>query len=164
MNTGQMMLTIGAMALLSITTLRMNSHFVHSGVSLDETKFSVLAVSLASSMLEEANSKAFDEYTTESAVTSTTSLSAVLGKETGETTSDTFDDCDDYNNYVDSVLNIPSAKFYIKCKVSYINSDAPDTDLSSGKTWHKKITVMVTSPSMTDTVKLSSIFSYWYYR
>jgi hypothetical protein len=164
MNTGQMMLTIGAMAILSMTTLRVNSHFVHSGVSLDQTKFAVLAVSLASSRLEEANSKAFDENTTESAITSSAGLSASIGKDAGETTADTFDDCDDFNNYVDSVSNIPSAKFYIKCKVAYINPAAPDVDVTASKTLHKRITVLVTSPSMTDTVKLSSIFSYWYYR
>lgn len=162
MNTGQIMLTIGAMTLLSLTTIRVNTHFVNSGVSLDETKFSVLAVSLASSLLEEANSKAFDENTTENAVTSTYSLSAI-GKDYGELTSDAFDDCDDYHNYRDSVVNIPSAKFYIKCLVNYVNETTPDVS-SSTATWHKKITVLVTSPSMTDTVRMSTIFSYWYYR
>jgi hypothetical protein len=162
MNTGQIMLTIGAMTLLSLTTMRVNKHFVASGVSLDETKFSVLAVSLASSLLEEANSKAFDENTTENAVTSLASLSA-LKKDNGETYSDSFDDCDDYNNYVDSVVNIPSAKFYIKCLLNYVDVATPDVS-SGSATWHKKITVLVASPSMTDTVKMSSVFSYWYYR
>jgi hypothetical protein len=162
MNTGQIMLTVGAMAILSMTTLRVNRNFVDSGVSLDETKFAVLAVSLASSTLEEANSKSFDEKTTEDAVTGETYLSTI-GKDNGETNPDNFDDCDDYDNYRDSVLNIPSAKFYIKCTVNYVSPATPDIN-STAKTYHKRITIFVTSPSMSDTIKMSSIYSYWYYR
>ena len=155
------MLTMGAMVILSLTMLRVNKSFVTSAASLDESKFSVLALSLASSVIEEAHSKAYDESTVEDAANTVDLFSSSLGPD-NESYAE-FDDCDDYNGYQKTISNIPSADFNIYCTVTYVNPSAPDVNAAT-KTWNKKITVMVTSPSMKDTVRVSSIFSYWYFR
>ena len=60
MNTGQMMITIAAMMLLTVVILRVNTNFFNTSNLMYETKFGVMAVSLGTSIIEEASSKAFD--------------------------------------------------------------------------------------------------------
>lgn len=164
MNTGQMMLTVGAMILLSMIILNTNRNYLNNTIFMQETKYGVLATSLATSIVEKANSLSFDEATTGAAVGNTNSLTAanVLGHETGETYL-TFDDFDDFNGFSFVDTTEMSAIFNISCIVTYVNENQLDGTTNS-KTWHKKITVTVTSDSMTDIVRLSSIFSYWFFR
>jgi hypothetical protein len=167
MNTGQMLLTLGALMLLSVMVLRVNNNVVNTNSVLLDTKFGVLAVSLATSIVEEANKKAFDAVTDGDAITDVNLLTAAYGL--GPNASEfypNFNDFDDFNNYTRYVTNIPSAEFKIVCKVNYVNPSNLD-GTSSIRTWHKKITVFVTSHSMNnekDTVKVSSIYSYWFFR
>ncbi|MDX1700069.1 MAG: hypothetical protein R3250_05590, partial [Melioribacteraceae bacterium] len=62
-----------------------------------------------------------------------------------------------------------SAEFNLKSTVEYVKPNNPDV-ISSTPTWHKKITVYITSNSLIneegvqDTVVLSSVFSYWHFR
>lgn len=161
MNTGQMLLALGALALLSFLVLRVNSTQITSLDDMQNTKYGLLAVSLATSVLEDANRRAFDNNTINKAVTVLDSLTpkGSLGPETGETY-DTFDDIDDYNNYtrLDSTSKV--AAYRINCKVEYVDTTNPNQAAGTA-TWHKKITVKVTSKSIKDTVTLSQIFSYW---
>ena len=164
MNTGQMILTIGAMILLSAIILRVNNNFLSTNEVMDESKFGVLAVSLATSIIEEANNKSFDQVTKGNPIDDPNLLTPVnsLGPDGGEIY-ETYNDFDDFNGYTKDVTNLPSATFHISCKVNYINPVAPDI-VSTNRTWNKKITVSVSSPFSKDTVQLSSVFSYWYFR
>jgi len=162
MNTGQTLLSIGAFILLSVMILRVNSSFLSTDTVVQETKFGVLAVSLASSFIEEASKKSFDEATIANSLTDSTQLSYKLGLESHESYSN-CDDFDDYNGLDSTITNLPSATFRVKCKVSYINSSSPDGSVNH-QTWNKKLTVSVSSPFSRDTVKLSSVFSYFYFR
>ena len=164
MNTGESLITIAAMLLLALTVLRVNNSLLTTDTVLLDTKFGVLAVSLATSVIEEANKKPFDQAGVSDAISNIAALTppGSLGPTGGEKYPN-FDDFDDFNGYKDTVTNLPSANFYVSCKVCYINPNNPDVT-SGAATWHKKITVTVTSPSMTDTFRLSSIYSYWYFR
>jgi hypothetical protein len=171
MGTGQTMITLFAMVLLSFLILRVNRLFLQTNTTLYTTKFDILAFSLAQSMIQEIEANAFDQNTVSAVVSSTSSLSTTLGPESGETFA-TYNDIDDYNNYTRTVSTLPSAVFNIKCKVDYVTSAAPDVATST-PTWNKRITVYVTSPSMmvssanvsiADTVKLSQVFSYWNFK
>jgi hypothetical protein len=161
MNLGESFLAIGAMVLLSVLVLSVNNTIFNTGNSLNESKFDILATSIGTSIIEEASNKAFDENTVDTSVTSKTELSKVLGAE-GETHS-SFDDFDDYNGYTGTDSTMPSAVFDYRCRVDYVVSGKPDV-VSGSRTWDKKLTVFVTSKSMTDTVVLSTVYSYWYFR
>ncbi|MCU7496885.1 MAG: hypothetical protein HF314_10320 [Ignavibacteria bacterium] len=152
------------MFLLSLLVLRMNTTFLSTGDVMYNTKYGVLAVSLGTSMIEEANSKSFDCNTDTNSVYTLAAITdpVSLGPEPGENFI-TFNDFDDFNNYEKVDSTMPSAVFKIRCKVGYINPSNPDVFVSQ-KTWHKKILVTVTSSSMQDTVRLSSVFSYWFFR
>lgn len=164
MNTGQMLITIGAMFLLSMVVINTNKTFLSTGDVMYNTKFNVLATSIATSVIEEANSKSFDSITDTTYITDASFLTdpSKLGPETGETVN-TFNDFDDYNNYVKVDSTMPAAKFKVLCRVGYVQPSNPDNFVNY-KTFHKGIKVTVSSPSMSDTVRMSQIFSYWFYR
>ncbi|MCW8849008.1 MAG: hypothetical protein OQJ81_03440 [Melioribacteraceae bacterium] len=170
MNTGQMMITLGALALLSLVVLRMNNGFLNTSGILLDSKLGVLATSVATSMVEEATGKAFDAQTHSTTVSSLASLTSPssLGPASGEAYAD-FNDFDDYNGFHKIDNTMPAAEFSVDCEVYYVT----DTDLekkSTSRTWHKRIDVYVSSKSMyghdeiPDTVVMSAVYSYWYFR
>lgn len=165
MNTGQTMLTLLAMMMLTLLSVRMNSALLQTQDTMQNSKFGLAAISLATSVIENANKLSFDEATTADPVSSTGDLTSIsnLGKDTGETIPSQFDDFDDYNNYQYDETTLASAAYHISCKISYVNALTPDVDVSS-PTFNKKLTVSVSSVSMQDTIRISTIFSYWYFR
>ena len=174
MSTGHTMLAVGAMMLLAISILGINNKFLNTSTVLYNTKFGVLAVSLGTSIIEEANSKAFDLAGSDDAITNLSQLTppSGLGPAGGEIYPN-FNDFDDFNEFhkTDSIkINSKTfAAFDIDCKVRYVTEGNPSV-ISSVATWHKRIDVNVTSESMKnannqqDTVKLSSVYSYWCFR
>ncbi len=178
MNTGQSLFSIGALLLLSLTVLRVNNTILSSDVVLRDSKLGILAVSMATSLIEEANRKAFDLATIDDGITDPDLLTSPysLGPASGEYYPD-FNDYDDYNGLVKldtiyTVYNIGNTTivdttkkviFKDSCVVCYVDSVNIDGKIMQ-KTWHKKITVFVSSPSMLDTIKISKIFSYWNFR
>ncbi|MGB5531003.1 MAG: hypothetical protein WBQ32_13630, partial [Ignavibacteriaceae bacterium] len=87
MNTGQMIMTMGAMILLSTIVLRVNTLNLTNESIRDNAQYGVLATSIATSIIEEAQSKAFDATTDSNAVTNVLNLTPAinLGPEAGET-------------------------------------------------------------------------------
>ncbi len=184
MNTGQTMITIGAMLLLAATVLRVTQGFNNTSTIMIDSKLRILAVSEATSIIEEATSKSFDQNTDTTSVGTTSLLTGVnnLGLDGTETSLDhkSFNDFDDYKCYkttplLDSVRifsDKPKLEFRVFCDVYYINPSNPSIK-SSVPTWHKKMDIKVTSPALVrstsptivyDTIKTSTIFSYWYFR
>jgi len=176
LNTGQMMITLGAALLLSTIVLRVNGSQLITQDSMQNNKFGILAVSLATSVIEEASEKAFDEASASNFVNSLSALtpSGSFGPEPGLNPDstweildslETYDDFDDYHNYTNRDSTMPSAIFDVSCLVNYVDPSDPNF-ITSSKTWHKMITVSVSSPFMKtggyqDTVKMSKVFSYW---
>ncbi len=174
MGTGQSIMSVFAMLLLSTLMLRVNGTLLNSGNVVTNSKLGLTAIALAQSRLEEIKSKAFDQNTVSATVSTTSSLTAAskLGPETGEVYPN-FNDVDDFNGftYTDTVqINPDLAKSATNCyyfkeidSVVYVSSTSPDVT-SSSQTWNKKITVKITIPQMTDTIKVSTVFSYWVFR
>lgn len=178
MTTGQSLMSIGALLLLSITVLRVNNTILYSDSVMYDSKYAIMANSIATSIIEKASrirpngqSMHFDENTILNQLTDSTQLTQYtsLGKETGETNEDQFDDFDDYNGYTQQDNHYGSVTFYSKCEVCYVMPNNPDVKLNK-TSWHKKLSVAVTWRQnerpvgfVTDTVRQSTIFSYWWY-
>jgi len=165
MNTGQMILSIGALLLLSLTVLRVNNTILQTDSVMMDSKFGILATSIATSLIEKASKKSFDANTFEDAVSNLSGLTPAngLGPGAGETTPENFNDFDDFDGYTEQITNLPSAVFDVSCEVCYVNPTNPDGKLST-QSWHKKMNVKVSSPSSKDTINLSTIYSYWHFR
>ena len=167
MSTFQMLLVLGAIFILSLIILNINKRVVSTDDVMYDSNFGIIATSIATSIIEEASQKHFDALTDTTAALSSTqfTVSGSLGIESGEDTSDskTFNDFDDYNNYSHADTTILNEQFKVRCKVVYVNANGLDS-YSSNQTWHKKLTVSVSHPSMQDTISQSTIFSYWNFR
>lgn len=172
MTTAQTLLSLGAIMLLTFLILRFNSIQLTSAEAAYNAKFGIVANSLANSLIEEAKDKVFDAvvFDTTKTIASPSDFSPTamtnFGPEAGEVYPN-FDDFDDYNNlYIQdstSLVNPTTGKatiFEIRGKVEYVNELTPDVK-SVSKTYHKKLTVSVFSQAQIDTVKISTIFSFW---
>jgi hypothetical protein len=179
MNTGQMMLSVGAIVLLGATILTLNRSSLQNGTMLQQTQIGLYAVSFAVSTIEEASGKAFDQNTYNNAVGLTSSLSSTMGPEAGETTTPVssikFNDFDDYNgmNRIDTVAGVDI--FHTKCQVYYVTDLLHPDLVSASNTWYKKMDVKVYNSGLADsvmknfgvnidTVKMSYVFSYFFFR
>ncbi len=172
MNTGQSLLTILAMLLLSILVLRVNNVYLDTGTVLSDSKLEIMATSLASSRLDLICSKAFDQNSISGSINDSSKFTSPsqLGPESGEVYPN-FNDVDDFNKFVtnDSLKlnnNMPVEIFRDSSIVQYVTIAGGKDVVTNYPTWNKKITVMVwdKNKSMPDTVTLSRIFSYWYFK
>lgn len=170
-----MLVTIAAIFLLSMVILSTNRGLITTSTVMVDNRYGILGVSLATSIIEQASGKAFDHNTDTIAVTNVNQLTNVeaLGIDPGELSSDptTFNDFDDFNVYrtvprTDSLIIEGTNKkmvFNTYVSVDYVNPDNPN-NISSTKTWCKRISVKVISPGLNDEIKMSSLYSYWYFK
>jgi hypothetical protein len=187
--TGQTILTMGALLLLGFTVLLTNRSSLQFGTVINQTEIDIYSVSLAESIIEEAAGKGFDHYSASDTISSgkvITDLSqltdpTLLGKETDDSyteSSHNFDDFDDYNSWSTTpwVTYVPGVdSFHVKCEVFYVDTANPDLKLST-RTWHKKMIVRVwptiapwgetqaSGKAKPDTVIMSYLYSYWWFR
>jgi hypothetical protein len=162
----QIFLSIGAIILLSIATLAMNRGFETNDQVMRSSKYAIIATSVASSLIEQATGKAFDEASTANLLWNPADLTPAgkFGPDAGETAA-TPDDVDDYSGMVRyDTVDIGGAMnkivYTTRCTVTYADPANPNLAIGS-PTWHKKISVTVTSPAMTDTVRQQVLFSYF---
>ena len=187
MTLGQSMLVIGALTLLGILVLNANSTILQSNNTMDTSEFGITAVSLATSLVEEAMGKMFDEVVSDSttgAITDSSQLTPIgsLGPEGTEAYRNgltDFNDFDDFNNLflvyksnvgTDTVSTpgsswetiVPGirAKYFVRARVYYVSVGALD-DTSNHRTFNKKIVVTVTSTGSKDTLRFPAVMSYW---
>lgn len=168
MSNTQMLLALGALFLLSLIIVNTSRTTLLTEDVMYDSNFGITATSIASSIIEDASKKRFDNifYIDSSTVYNASDFTpaGALGIEAGETSTDpkTFNDFDDYDGYstIDTTMAKQTAIFDIGCSVNYVAADNPD-GISTSQTFHKKITVRVWSESMKDTIVMSSVFSYW---
>jgi hypothetical protein len=171
MNTGQTLLSIGALLILSITTLRVNTKIMMTDEVLIDSKIGILANSIAVSIIEKASRKSFDHNTAGgpvplSGLTSPGSLTW-NHSDPDDNPPDLCDDFDDFNGYTQQDTFFGTVVYFSTSEVVYVDSTDPDVK-AAGRSWHKKLTVktyhrMVGEPAGTpsDTFKLSTLYSYW---
>lgn len=172
MNTGEQLFAIGALMLLSLSIVRINNNILLTDSILIDSKYGIIANSIATSLIESATEKYYDANTKEGPCL-LSALTYPPNWESGETDPSNFNDFDDFNNYTQNDT-VGSVVFFSKCKVSYVKPD-PFNPISlntnvAERTWNKKLTVSVTWRQndqtigfASDTVKQSTIYSYWYF-
>ena len=187
MGLGQMILSVAAVFLLGIIIFSANSTLLQNDDIVKDSEFGVAAISLATSLVEEVQGKAFDEAATDSGVVNQILLTppAKLGPDASEIyrTTDTlfqdFDDIDDFNNFsIEYVSNTSKPKvatyrgdakgfradYFVSARIMYVvatNGVAVLNLPSALPTWHKKLIVTVTSPTSKDTLVFPTVLSYW---
>jgi hypothetical protein len=171
MGTGQMMLTLGALVLLSTLTLSVNRALLASNDDMRQSARELQAVSLAQNMIEEALALGFDERTTAPSVF-TAPDSTSLGPESGETYG-AFDDVDDFNGF-ERTVTAGGEDYVIRVRVGYVDPTvaahvtAPaqgpwvqwSTAYAASRTYYKKMEVRVRCPGTSMQICLNHMFAY----
>lgn len=183
MNLAQTMLVIAGLSILGILVLNANRTVFESNDTQNVSEFGINAVSLATSLVEEANGKMFDEVIADSTtgeLSAAGQLSTALGKEGAEVYrggSNDFNDFDDFNNLLlafkspldsavvtgaDREIIVPGirALYFVRTRVQYVSETNLDSAVSY-RTWHKRMLVTVTSPAIRDTLRYPAVMSYW---
>lgn len=159
-----MLITIGAIAILGGVILNVNRDINNTGSILLHSNMGIEEVSLATSIMEEAQGLAFDEITDTSVVTAPSQLTPAnaLGQENGDSTD--LDDFDDFNGLNNNgrleIDTLATGIYYVYTRVCYVNQNNL-MGKSAIQTWNKRLDVWVWNAMGTDTVKMQTVFSYW---
>ncbi len=163
MNNVQSMITIGAISIFSLISIRFNATVLETSNVEVENKIYLTAFSLADDLIEEIKQKAFDEETVVFRSINPEELSQSIefgsAKDPGETSDPlTFDDIDDYNGFSKTV-SLPHAEgFTVTSQVVYVQPTNFEL-ISLSQTFFKRVTVWVSSDYLSHPVKLSFIFT-----
>ncbi len=157
----QQLLAIGSIFLVTMLAL----NFYTSNTNQMEVSVSNEAIisgtGIAQGMIDNILTRAFDETTVSSSVSSTSSLtsSANLGPDAGENNIFMFDDIDDFKNYsaVDSSTRL--SNYNVSVDVNYVVNLNPENN-SLSPTFAKRIDVSITGMYLTDTLTLFHIVTY----
>jgi hypothetical protein len=176
MHTGQILFTLGALALLSMAILNLNRSISENDIGLAQNRYRLEALSLITSYIEQANSLYFDEVTTDTTLAKDLStFSHILKAEAND--SGRFDDFDDYNNYTKIDTGLSGVEYKVMFKVEYVQFHGDSLKVSANREWHKLMTISVTdnypgepllyrnfgSEKTRDTLRVKFLNSYWFY-
>ena len=161
MNSGNQLLSIAAIFLLQLLILNSNKYNIERMLMKNTNSAVIGASSVAQSIIEEIQNKAFDEKTISKPILDDANLTDLpyLGPDTGEMANTQFDDIDDYNGYIteDSLENVGT--FQISVKVNYRINMHTD-QLSSKPTFVKVIFVSVNNFSFSKPMTFYQVIAY----
>lgn len=161
MGSGHQILTIACIILFSFLVLNFYSSNTQKILQMHSSKSTIVANGLAQSIIEEIQTKAFDEKTITKPVWNTASLtlSGSLGKDSGESLNTQFDDIDDYKGYSTSVNVDKVGEFDMIVDVYYVQQLNPDVP-SGTQTYSKLVKVNISNESLSDTLHFQQVISY----
>jgi hypothetical protein len=166
-----LVLTVCALFLFGTFVLAARDIMATNARIADRSEYSLTAISLAQSIIDEAKTKAFDHRTVNRwLAVPTDSLSSSLGVDgfsealslpdsssSGAYLSlSRFNDVDDYNQYVRVINTARASGYAMFVEVKYVNEDDPESE-SYTPTYLKRMNVTVTSPSISQLNTLSSM-------
>jgi len=179
MGTGQTLITILALALLSLAVLNINRGLSSHDISLAQNRYRLEALSIATSYIQQATQYYFDEAVADSNNTAKTDPNTFTHPlELGFEPTDLMEvnDFDDYNNMVKIDTGKSSVIYRVSFKVEYVDLSGGRVVPVSYRTFHKRMTVFVTDNyeppliyretaggKIKDTIKISFVYSYWFY-
>ncbi|MFH0883213.1 MAG: hypothetical protein V2A56_09535 [bacterium] len=177
MNTGQMLLTLGALMLISLVILNFNRNLADIDDSLNYDRFRLEALSLLTSHIEEVSEYFFDEVSTDTSTEKslnnfTTPNSLGYDADDGGV----VDDIDDFNGQVIPDTGRSGAIYNLQYTVQYVKVVSNQIQTSATREYNKRVTIkiwdafdppligrMVNGVVVNDTLQLSTVISYWFF-
>ena len=164
MQTGETILVIGAMVLLSIFALSMNSSITHNQAVLYQSEEILDALAVAQGYIEQTERLRFDEDKS-ATIPSSFTYAGSLGPDSGEQYPN-FDDVDDYNGLNIADSSSGNIAYSISVSVDYVTKSNPDTPIST-RTYFKRMKVTVYSAALSElptrSVEVKKLFAYHYF-
>jgi hypothetical protein len=165
MTGNQMMLSIAAIALLSVLILNAHRSTSDKLIIMYSNEAVIEATGIAQALFEEIQTKAFDENTTTMAAKERNLLTAAgsLGKDDTEVFNYEFDDIDDYHGFEDIDSTNYMGACSLKVWVYYLGETYP-YDSTGNRTYMKNVLITVKNPSLPEmidyTLKFHKMISY----
>ena len=141
------LLALGALMIIMLIAVNQQRSTIHIHEQVYIREVSQARDDFAVRLLEGiSNEMSFDELTMAltDIPTNVSSLSDLLGPDSGETVDSTFDDIDDFDAYRDTFIHVISADtffFDVTFSVTYIDDD---NTITASKTFAKEISALVT--------------------
>ncbi len=168
-----MMTVLGAICLLSLVSLSINTMIIGKTTTMLEAEAQLNAVSIAQSMIDEIMTQAYDAATVNTKVyddslfTGAGSLGCSGGESSTVTQPDTYpyksangyNDVDDYHRYRRNVMTPRMGLFDVRDSVWYVVETNPDQK-SNTQTFFKNVTVTIRHPNMPFPLKMSDVAVY----
>jgi hypothetical protein len=153
----EILLTLGAITIFSITTVSVSSHMVNNTEIIYENQATYLLYSYANSIIQQAKTREFDESTINSAVTDPSGFS--LGKVVAESYPVNLDDVDDYHNLTTTINDEAIGPVSISVTMMFV--DDSDLETAAGaETFYKRMVVTATNSYVSQPVQAVYIFAY----
>ncbi|NQT97976.1 MAG: hypothetical protein HQ562_09575 [Candidatus Marinimicrobia bacterium] len=158
----EMIILVGAIAILGRYSLTVNSVLLSSELNVLQSGYELNAILICDNLFNQAWLLAYDQNTVlsqaKSIPASFTSANS-LGSETGEVYSD-FNDIDDYNNYTATNTTVDGMTYTVSVGVGYVEINDKDTIVPI-QTTLKKMTVTVVSNYLRNDISFSRLYPYW---
>jgi hypothetical protein len=170
-----MILVIGGLILMGMFMLSANGLMFQNTQTAEQNEVFLTAISVGQSVIDEAMTKAFDQATVSTPVTSAASLTSIssLGSDYGgeivpvpDTLSGgqffstaRFTDVDDYQGYSRRVLTRNTYPLTVSVAVQYVSETTPDLVVGA-PTFCKRMTVTVSGDQLDAPVVLQYVFTY----
>ena len=158
MSSGQMLLALGAVVMLSTLALTLNSIVLDGNKTMMESELYISGTSVAQSFVEHAAILAFDEEVgahAQSTFPGTFTSPGSFGPEGGESYPN-YNDVDDFHGYSGTV-STTRADFNVDITVHYCDDSGNDQAI---RTFFKRMEVTVNSPFIPTTVVARRVFAY----
>jgi hypothetical protein len=173
MGSNQLLLIVAALAILITLQLSINGSLIRSFVADLDGEATIDAVSVGEAMIDEIQTKAFDEQVVANRIfdldllTASNSLTREGSTENSVSayerepfqSKSKFNDADDYNRYTRIVSSPRLGDYKVKDTVYYVSGTSLDS-ASNTRTWWKKIEVTVTHPNLLFPVTVRSVVVY----
>jgi len=173
MHTGQMLTVLGALALLSLVSLSVNTMIIGKTTTMLEAEAQLNAISIAQTMIDEIMTKSYDAATSGGKVykasefTGAGSLGCSGDENSAVPRPDSYpfksgagyNDVDDYHRYTRLAATPRLGKFTVTDSVYYVLESNPN-QRSTSQTFFKKVVVTVRHPNMFSPLQLSDVAVY----
>ncbi|MFQ5771795.1 MAG: hypothetical protein ACE5HX_14770 [bacterium] len=156
----ELLLTLGAIVIFSLTTLTVNRLTVRNSEAVYGQQAEFYALSVAQQFVEEAKVKAFDENTIAGNPISMPGgfTSTPMGPGVSESYPN-FDDVDDFNGLTTTVTT-KMGPMSVNIAVDYVQDTNLDSIVNPTKTFYKKMTVTVQSAYLPNPVTARYVFAF----
>ncbi|MBN1301906.1 MAG: hypothetical protein JW995_11885 [Melioribacteraceae bacterium] len=161
MSSYQTLMAIGSIFLLSLLIFNYYRTNTEQTMMSVDNEAIITATGIAQSIIDNIQTRAFDEFTTAAYTNSADSLTLAnnLGPDAGESIITQFDDVDDFNGIATVDTTTRLGDYDIDIDVYYISNLSPST-VSFTRTFAKRIDVTVMNDYLKDTLRLSHVVSY----
>ena len=156
----ELLLTLGAIFIFSTITLRINQATVRNSESIYDRQAEFYALSVAQRFIEEAKTKAFDEFTIAGNPGSIPGgfNATPMGSGPLENYPD-FDDIDDFNGY-SATIDTKMGQMSVSVDVDYVEDSDLETTVNPTRTFYKRMRVTVQSDYLLSPVIAEYVFAF----